>query len=106
MSELPGEEVSTWLDNIKKVWGLFCSALPALAIALFDHEETKVNRLKLDNEALQLQLKLKDNKDAVDQKFAGLSDADLVRQSIVDGGGSADSAPLAGVDTAIVEPKS
>lgn len=90
--------VSTWLDNIKKLFGLICSAMPAIAISLFNYEETRIDRLKRENEAMALQLKLKENADAITQKFAGLSDVDIVRQSIADGGGPNDNATLSGTD--------
>jgi hypothetical protein len=89
---------SSWLGVIKGVWSLVCSALPALAISLFNYEESKIDALKKQNEALQLQLKLKENKDAVDQKYSGMSDADIVRQSILDSGGPDAGSTIAGVD--------
>jgi len=79
---------SSWLDVMKSVWSVLVSFLPALAISLFNYEETRVDRLRKENEALKLQLKLKENKDAVDSKYSGMSDADVVRQSISDGGGA------------------
>jgi hypothetical protein len=89
---------SSWLDVIKSIWSLVCSALPALAISLFNYEEGRIDALKKQNEALQLQLKLKENKNAVDQKYADMSDSDIVRQSILDGSGAEASSTIAGVD--------
>lgn len=97
---------SSWLDVIKSLWSVFASFLPALAISLFNYEETRVDRLRKENEALKLQLKLKENRDAVDSKFSGMSDVDIVRQSISDGSGPSGAVADASIDADPFKPKS
>jgi hypothetical protein len=89
---------SSWIDVFKGLWSVLASVLPALAISLFNYEETRVDRLRKENEALKTKLKETENKDAVDQKYSGMSDADIVRASITDVQSGSDNAADASID--------
>jgi hypothetical protein len=61
---------------------------PALAILFFNYEESKIQRLKNDKDAVELELSKERNTDAVEQQNHGRSPVDLVNDAIRDGGGT------------------
>jgi hypothetical protein len=60
---------------------------PALAVMLWNYEETKVEQADNAKADAQLELKLEKNHEAIDSKYADSSDADIVNDAILNGGG-------------------
>lgn len=68
----------SWLKN----------QLPAIALAMFEYEEKRIEDQKVKNIDLQKNLELANNEIKNNENFNGKSDIDIVNQAIRDGGGT------------------
>lgn len=59
--------------------------MPAILVAVFGYQQAKIAQAQKKLDAANLVIKEEQNKDAIEAKYAGKSDADIVAQSIIDG---------------------
>ncbi len=78
-----------FLSSLQLIWQAVATILPVLFVSLFDYEETKIDRLKREKEGLQLTIDKMENQNAIDKKYAGMSDADIVLSAGNSGPGDA-----------------
>lgn len=61
---------------------------PAVAVALWNYEESKVGQARASQELAEVKLQLEKNHESVDAKYLGKSDLDVVNDAVFsDGGG-------------------
>lgn len=60
---------------------------PAIAVALWNYEEGKVDQANASKELAEERLEIEKNHESVDQNLAGKSSNDIVNDAIVNGGG-------------------
>ncbi len=77
--------MSELFDLIKSLIEKFA---PALAVAIWNYEETKVAKAESEKELAEEQLQVEKNHEAIDAANAGKSDSDIVNDAIINGGGS------------------
>lgn len=77
-------------------WGSIIAAIkkfveeniPAIAIAFWNYEESKITAAKNETDKVKTELEVEKNHEAVDQKYSGKSDSDVVNDAIIAGGGT------------------
>ena len=58
-----------------------------LAVLLWGYEEGKIAKEQSATRELQTELQIEKNHEAVDEKYSGVADVDVVRDAITQGGG-------------------
>jgi hypothetical protein len=70
---------------LAEIWKIVQDNMSAIGLLLFNYEEYKVVKANREKADALLALALKENQSAVDQKYAGKSDDDVIDSKFGDG---------------------
>src|SRR5579884_2404874 len=83
--------MSTWsliVSILGDAWKFAQDNMSALGLLLWNFEEARVQSAKAAADKAQTDLQVEKNHESVDQKYSGKSDADIVNDAVINGGGS------------------
>jgi carbohydrate-binding DOMON domain-containing protein len=75
-----------WTTIISAVKKFIEDNIPAIAIAFWNYEEGKITAAKNETDKVKTELQMEKNHEAVDQKYAGKSDTDILNDAIASEG--------------------
>jgi hypothetical protein len=70
------------LELLGQLWQVIKDQMPAFLLSLYENEETKIRRVQAEKAEVELKLKEEQNHEAIDQKYSGKSDSDILRDGL------------------------